>query len=267
MGTYSAFRDHMLRFLEERPAPTHQDLQRLLRDLAKFRHELIANTLRQRQGDEVRAGPFAGMRYGVRSAEGCTVPRLLGCYEQELAPHLERLIARGFRHVVNVGCAEGYYAVGMARRLPDARVAAFDSDATARERCRSLAAANGVEGRLEVGGTFVNADFARYPAGETLVLLDIEGHEDALLDPPATLRCLTVLVECHDCFSPGLSTRLATRFADSHAITRIANRPVMPDLPDWLAGMSQLDQHLACWEWRSGPTPWLLLEPLSARQP
>ena len=33
-------------------------------------------------------------------------------------------------------------------------------------------------------------------------------------------------------------------------------------LPPWLQAASHLDQLLAVWEWRSAPTPWLVLEPL-----
>jgi hypothetical protein len=249
--------------LAANPAPSQDELNEMLRLLAKWRHGLIANTLRRRDGDRVQGGPFAGMAYPVRSAEGCEAPRLIGCYEQELAPVLEALIARGFAHVLNIGCAEGYYAVGMARRLPHAAVHAFDANPVAQQACRDLAAVNGVGARVTVGGLFEGAGFAAYPAGETLLLLDIEGGEEALLDParfPA-LAGVTILVECHDGMRPGIAARLATRFAASHAVTRIDHAIGPVALPAWLASMGHLDRLLATWEWRSGPTPWLLLEP------
>ncbi|MBR0656467.1 methyltransferase domain-containing protein [Plastoroseomonas arctica] len=255
------------RILAERlaanPEPSQDELNAMLRLLAKWRHGLIANTLRQRDGDTVQTGPFAGMRYPVRSAEGCEVPRLLGCYEQELAPVIESLIARGFAHVLNIGCAEGYYAVGMARRMSGAMVHAYDSNEAARNACRALAEINAVSARVSIGGLFEGRDFAAFPPGDTLVLLDIEGSEDALLDIalyPA-LAGLTILVECHDVMLPGLSARLAGRFAASHAVTRIEHAIGAVALPPWLAQMGHLDRLLAVWEWRSGPTPWLLLEP------
>lgn len=255
------------RILAERlaanPEPSQDALNDMLRLLAKWRHGLIANTLRQRDGDTVQGGPFKGMRYPVRSAEGCEVPRLLGCYEQELAPVIEALIARGFGHVVNIGCAEGYYAVGMARRMTGAAVHAFDANPAARAACQDLAATNAVGARMRIGGLFEGADFVAYPPGDTLVLLDIEGGEESLLDLarfPALSR-LTILVECHDVMRPGLSTRLAERFADTHAVTRIDHAIGPVTLPPWLATMGHLDRLLSVWEWRSGPTPWLLLEP------
>ena len=249
--------------LAANPAPDHAELNEMLRLLAKWRHGLIANALRQRDGDTVQGGPFAGMRYPVRSTEGCEVPRLLGCYEQELAPTIEALIARGFGHVLNIGCAEGYYAVGMARRLPGAIIHAFDANPGAQAACRALAEMNGVSARLNIGGLFEGAGFAEHPPRDTLLLLDIEGSEDALLDLerfPA-LGGLTILVECHDVMRPGLSGRIAARFVASHAVTRIDHAVGPVALPDWLAGLGHLDRLLAVWEWRSGPTPWLLLDP------
>ena len=48
------------------------------------------------------------------------LPKLLGCYEAALQPHLLAL-AEGRPVVVQkIGCAEGWYAVGMARLLPNA---------------------------------------------------------------------------------------------------------------------------------------------------
>jgi len=31
------------------------------------------------------------------------------------------------------------------------------------------------------------------------------------------------------------------------------------NMPDWFKNLANLDQLLAVWEWRSGPTPWLAM--------
>jgi hypothetical protein len=43
-----------------------------------------------------------------------------GCYEHELHGEIEQLVTRGFDAVLNIGCGEGYYAIGLARRMPTA---------------------------------------------------------------------------------------------------------------------------------------------------
>lgn len=81
---------------------SNNDLNNLLRLLAKWRHTLITNTLIAQQGNVVQTGPFAGLRFVGQTSEGCSAPRLLGCYEHELHPHLERLIGQSFDTVLNI---------------------------------------------------------------------------------------------------------------------------------------------------------------------
>ena len=75
---------------------------------------------------------------------------------------------------------------------------------------------------------------------------------------------MDVLVECHDCFKPGMSDLLAGRFQASHRIERHQPRMLPFELPPSFARASDLDRMLAVWEWRSGPTPWLFMTALSS---
>jgi predicted O-methyltransferase YrrM len=247
------------------PELGEQQLADSLRILAKWRHQLLANTIVARQGTVVQGGPFKGQVLGREGTEGGHAPRLLGCYEQELHVHLERLMAQGFARVVNIGCADGYYAVGLARRMPGAAVHAHDIDPKAQAACRAMAEANGVADRVAVGGEVDHAVLAQLAQPGTWLLVDIEGAEDALLDPRAApgLAACTVLVECHEGPRPGITQRLAARFAPTHQVTRVDQRVHAAALPDWMDGLSHLDQLLATWEWRDKPTPWLVLEPTS----
>ena len=111
------------------PGPVRLEAQ--LRQLAKWRSIVLANTLASKGQGVVAAGPFAGMSYPVQASEGGRAPRLLGAYEASLHPVIETVIARAYRQVLDIGCAEGYYAVGLARRIPDTIVHARDSDLAA----------------------------------------------------------------------------------------------------------------------------------------
>ena len=243
-------------------APSEAQLLSALRLLAKWRSGMVATTLAKRSGTVVAHGPFAGMDYGVGAAEGGAAPRLLGIYEASLAPVFERVIAGGYGLVMDVGCAEGYYAVGLARRMPGARVMARDSDLRAQGLCRDLAALNGVAGRVEVGGILTHADFDLCRAQKTFVLCDIEGAEDALLDPALApgLTHADLLVEVHESGARGLLARLTQRFAATHTVTRIDRALSPAPLPGWMEELSDLDRLLAYWEWRAKPTPWLWME-------
>lgn len=233
-----------------------------LRHLAKWRSELIANTVANRSGTVVLSGPFTGMDYGVRASEGSRAARLIGSYEASLAPVIETIVARGYALVVDVGSAEGYYAVGLARRMIGAQVWARDENPAAQQLCTALAALNGVAARVQIGGRISHADFDICTTTRTVVICDIEGAEADLLDPIRApgLLAADILVEAHDCITPGLSRLIADRFAATHTVQIIARKLNDSGLPPWMETLSDMDRLIALWEWRSGPTPWLWMQ-------
>lgn len=256
----TAATDGLRRILDGDASP--ERLNAALRHLAKWRAALLDRTLTRHSGETVLAGPFAGMAYPIRAAEGARSARILGAYEASLEPVVETIIARGDPCVVDIGCAEGYYAVGLARRMPQTRVLARDTSDRAQALCRALAQANDVQDRVQIGGLWTHADFALCAATKTTVICDMEGAEADLLDPAAApgLRHADILVEVHEGMRPGLLARLSARFSPSHRITRI-DRALRPDrLPDWAETLSDLDRLLLLWEWRASPTPWLWME-------
>lgn len=242
--------------------PDPAQLAAALRHLAKWRSELISNTLAVRSGTTILSGPFQGMVYDTAGAEGSRSARLMGVYEASLIPVIETIIARAYPVVIDIGSAEGYYAVGLARRMPASRVLARDENPKAQALCAALAALNGVAGQVEIGGRMDHADLAICATAPTVIVCDIEGAERDLLDPAAApgLRAADILVEVHEFMVPGLIALLTDRFAPSHIITRIDRQIDASALPAWMEELSDLDRLIALWEWRGGPTPWLWMQ-------
>jgi hypothetical protein len=264
--------EHVAQLLRQQldaPGAVPDKLNAALRLLSKYRSTLIQNTVVQQCGPTVQGGPFRGMRFLEQSAEGCHVPKLLGCYESELHPHIRAAAERAYEVVLNIGAAEGYYAVGLARLMPDARVYAYDTNAAAHSVCQSLAEQNGVADRVVVGGVFSGENFDRFAGQLVLVVCDIEGGETALLDPqryPA-LQAMDVIVELHD--SPGAkpSVLIPERFGATHDVTMVRHGGQATPLPALFEQLSHLDQLLAVWEWRSGPTPWAVMQVRAETKP
>jgi predicted O-methyltransferase YrrM len=162
------------------------------------------------------------MRYIGRAVGSAWFPKLLGTYEKELWPAIAQAIRRGPDVVVNLGAAEGYYAVGMARALPHSRVIGFEAQTDYADVLRTLAERNGVQPRVEVRGLCRVADLqpALDGADCPLVLCDVEGAERILLDPahvPALVRSC-VLVEIHDMFVAGTGAEIQRRFSPTHRV-------------------------------------------------
>lgn len=248
-------------------APDAQRLAMALRLLAKWRAQVLETALVERSGERVLSGPFAGMAYPVRSSEGSRNARLIGAYEASLVPVIEEIVAGGYDRVVDVGCAEGYYAVGLALRMPGVRVIARDTDPKAQALCRRMAEANGVAGRVEIGGVVTAAELGALVSGRTVILCDTEGAEEVLLDPVAGPGILgaDVLVEVHEGMKAGRIDLLTRRFAPSHEVRRFDRTLEAGGLPGWTEGLGDLDRLLLLWEWRASPTPWLWMRRREAR--
>lgn len=244
-------------------APEIQHLDDVLRTLAKWRSHLLERTYLQHHGSTIRAGIFAGMTYVEAATEGALVARLLGVYEAELHPHLEALIGDGVECVIDVGCAEGYYAVGLAYRFPTLQVYAHDISERARAACAKLAARNHVSDRVIIGGEFGPRDFEAFATRNTLVLVDAEGAEVDILDPALSpaLAGMKIVVETHNVFRATARETMLKRFEPTHEIVEVRTRPKAFDPPPWLDKLSELDILLATWEWRARLTPWLVMTP------
>jgi hypothetical protein len=203
-----------------------------------YRSHRLRNYFRQRYGElqeeackilfdhappKVLSGPFSGMPYLNEIIWGPITPKWIGCYEAELHEVIERLVIKKYGEIVNVGCAEGYYAVGLASRIPSAEVFAFDLDPIARKQTARLASLVGVADRVNIRGECTGPILEELIGDNTLLAIDIEGSEVQLLDPEniGSLGRASLLVEVHS--SPPLeladaAERLQTRFEPTHHV-------------------------------------------------
>ncbi len=216
-------------------------------------------------GYRVQSGPFAGMQLPMRSSwngDGDLAPKLLGCYEEELHRPLEELVARKPVRILNIGCAEGYYAVGLARIVPDAKVFAYDIRIDAQTICRLAAETNGVGSRVTVGGpcTLDTLRTAIAREGRTLIVMDCEGAELALLDQTAVPELATcdILVECHDYVDRAITATLRRRFMTSHVVENIVEGARDPNKYALVRQWESLDRWLIVNEGRPEMMNWLL---------
>jgi len=243
--------------------PDMNQLYNLLRMLARWRSQVLVNTHIAQEGAKITGGPFKGMDYVNAATEGALIPRLIGTYESELHPHLAAFAAAGLDCVIDVGCAEGYYAVGLARMMPEVTVYAYDIDEKARLACAELAAKNDVSGRVIIGGEFAPDGFQAFAGRRALVMVDAEGAEVDVLQPDLSpaLAQMRIIVETHDLYRAGARATLVERFTPTHDIVTVRQGPKVFDMPAWLEALPHLDQLLAVWEWRAQPTPWLVMTP------
>ncbi len=253
------------RVLKRLVPPPALALRRWWRERNSFaaRLQRVGEKVARHCGRIVMAGPFRGMRYGGESFCSGYAPKLLGCYEAELLPTFARILAKDYPFVVDIGAAEGYYAVGLARSTEHIRVHAFEIDDHARGLCEENARLNGVSGRIVLHGGCDLAALRALPwAGRGLVICDCEGYEITLMDPEAVpaLKTCDLLVEMHDCFDPRITPTLVERFQGTHDIHLMATAPHDP--ADFPAAhfLPPEEQVLAVDDGRAASMQWAFME-------
>ena len=172
----------------------------------------------------VQSGPFKGLRYFDETVWGSITPKWLGSYEAELHPIINQIVERSYDTIIDVGSAEGYYAVGLAVAVPAAKIFAFDTDFISRAQVRRLAALNHVTNRVRVEAFCSHRQLDKLSTENTLVVCDVEGFEAQLLNPARSKSLLRddILVEVHEADSSSEGEQLLmSRFLASHRIERI----------------------------------------------
>jgi hypothetical protein len=248
------------------PEPTLEvrTLLEVLGLTARARVAALTAELVQVLEGKVQNGPFKDMQLPTESSWGFgdIAPKILGCYELELHAALEKAIARVPEVVINVGCAEGYYAVGLARRLPAARMYAFDIDSRAQAVCAAAGALNGVADRLTVQGECTAqhlVDLTRN-AKRALIVLDCEGAELVLLAPEITrqLAHCDIIVETHDFIDRTITPTLFKALSAQHVVEQIREGARDPAGYPVLRQLGSLDRALLTCEFRPEVMYWLL---------
>jgi hypothetical protein len=220
------------------------------------------------------SGPFRGMQYTAVACGSAHSAKLLGTYEKELHAIIDEILAERFDEIIDVGAAEGYYAVGLACSSSAlGGTIAFEAQEHGRQLLQELAARNNVK-NLDIRSLCDVASLENALAGghQNLVICDVEGFEIELLDPdrvPALLRC-SILVELHD--SPGvpISDTIRQRFAHSHRIQEVPSvGRTWEDFPSKNLFARLLPRYLALRAMNEArpPQAWFWMRPASRPHP
>lgn len=160
------------------------------------------------------------MKYPQKASVGSELyPKLIGSYESELSNVIHFILKQDYSTVLDIGCAEGYYAVGIGMNMPDARIIAYDTNETALILCHQMAQLNDVS--IETAG-FCTADTIRSLKlkKKSLIISDCEGFESELFTESLCeeLRSHDLLIECHDFIDINITPQLLKRLSQTHTV-------------------------------------------------
>lgn len=168
----------------------------------------------------VLTGPFKGMLYQPKRSFNGHYAMLIGVYEQEIAAVIEDLVLPQSPTIAVIGAAEGYYAVGFARKYAGSRILAYELETWIHPYLVALAAQNDVQQQIELHGAATIELLAAHFQKDAphLVWMDVEGAENQLADPkklPA-LEHAQLIIELHPMNVPDIRQILEKRFAPTH---------------------------------------------------
>ena len=212
----------------------------------------------------VRHGFFKGMVYPAYESHGSSLfPKLLGSYESELTEVIEQICKTNYSEIVDVGCAEGFYAVGLAMRMANAKVFAYDIDSDALEASKRMAQLNKVENRITFNSFCSPAILSNFNfSTKGLIFCDCEGYEIELFDSNniSNLSKVDVLIELHDGKNERVSPHIFKLFEKSHNVQIIQsvncfNKAIkFPEL-----SFLSIDELEICLRERNGIQQWVFL--------
>lgn len=180
----------------------------------------------------VKGGIFAGMKIHATTSWGADQFTVLsGQYESELYSIILHASRQSYGAFLDIGCANGFYAVGFAMISKDCDIVAYDMDDNARRITALNAELNGVSDRVLIKDKAEASELGKTISsyGSALILVDIEGGELDLINPskcPELLKC-DLLIEVHG-QTDEVTNTLIKRFCASHRPTIIARQPRNP---------------------------------------
>lgn len=211
-------------------------------------------------GRVVQAGPFKGMKLPEESSwgSGDILPKILGTYEQELHVSIETLIARQPEIVMNIGCAEGYYAVGLAKRMAGIQVNAYDTDVNALMLCADAVRLNHAEMVSTGRETCIKPDIRAVRERKSLYVIDCEGAELKYVENPENFVKADLIIECHDFKEANVAFTISERLAATHDIRCVREGPRDPSSIELLWGLNTMERYAAISEMRPSLMWWVV---------
>lgn len=219
-------------------------------------------------GFVVQEGLFTGMQISSDPWWGRfdIASKALGRYEHHIQKVLEQVVSTRSVDFVDIGAADGYFAIGMALQKNVKHVHAFEMSHKGRERLNLMINKNGCSAKCSIYG-HASSEGIINCLGATrvgVVLIDIEGGEYDLLTK-ALLNFLSscwIIVELHPwVVSSEKSEEFLNNISTYHDVRFLTRESYDPDQISVLFGLNDDQRLLALSEGRGKRMEWAYLCP------
>ena len=230
----------------------------------------VLNKIIQEHDYKVAYGNFKGMKLNknIYWAKNDLITYILGVYEKHVLEKLTEFSKRGNFPFIDIGAADGYFAVGMAFSKIFNKVYAFEIDESRRASLNKNAENNLCKDKIVIYRE-ANFDSIKKIVDENngaVILFDIEGSEFDLLDKKL-LECLAncyIVCELHPLLINNGYDKQQTLINNSKAffnVSIIQRDCYCPNKFSELNEFKDEERLVAFGEGRENNMQWLVLEP------
>lgn len=167
-------------------------------------------------------GPFKGLKFSsTASLASSSYAKLLGSYESEIHPFINNVLQKKYGMVINIGCDDGYYALGFAKFMPGTPVKAYDINKAALMKAGDLSVENELQHQISFLGGFFNSDIEKLDEHlKTLFIVDCEGEEISIFTKLNVHKLINadLIIELHINLYPELEDYFRDIFTATHQI-------------------------------------------------
>jgi hypothetical protein len=238
--------DYFAPMLRRQLSTSANKTSRWREETVRQRHERISLEVYDLLNGTVTYGPFKGLKLTRFPYWGSfdLGSQCLGLYELEVLEILRKLSPVSDRLFIDIGAADGYYALGMLYANKCAKAICFEKSERGRETIQQNAKLNNLESGLFVLGEATSESILGLSPTDlvgAVVIIDIEGYEFELLTETVLrqLKNCTLIIEIHNWVEnfeekyPAF-LRVASLFFDIEIIERFGrDTSNMPELRDF----------------------------------
>ena len=241
------------------------------RALVKQRRKRVSKEIYQRFNGVIQDGIFEGLKLSrdTNTSAGVLGSKVLGFYENVVS---EFVLKQGpYSNVINLGSADGYFAIGMLVKNLASRAICFEISDRGRASIRENAVENNCSSRIQIYGK-ADHEFYKKVSPEindtenNLIICDIEGGEFDFIssDIFQKFKNCTWVIELHDKVKnrpKGIREKFLARIPKDLNYEIIKSKPIIWPEIELLEDLSDNDRALLFSEGRKKIGEWLTIMP------
>ena len=220
---------------------------------------------------KILCGPFSGLKISNIAWWGHydKASKILGLYEATVLQEINQ--SSGYETFVDIGAADGYYALGVIHRGIAKTATCFERSSIGRSAIKRNAAINGLIDKIQVmGQADVNTLSKLDLRHGALVLIDIEGFEYELLSAKIIEKFLTckLIIELHPFLVNGerLEIDLVNRLKKHFKLRFLYDHVRDTTNTQMINELTSDERSLILSEGRQKQMRWLVATPISSGQ-